>query len=170
MKRISLLWGHPPSYSMRTGGAFAGRKAGSMMLTTDFYLVQRLIMRAARTFPVITTPQVGFRLDFRLVSVITRLCNVQLQRSNRGSTINGRCHAGSRIAGDLSASNRKYMTRNEGFHTVDGLVSRRQNCWCTSLSLEVRDASGTQQNLAAVRELSEWRQSPWWLEAHTYEL
>jgi hypothetical protein len=36
------------------------------------------------------------------------------------------------------------------------------------LSLEVRDAYGIQQNLAVLRELSEGRQSPWWLEAHTY--
>jgi hypothetical protein len=57
------------------------------MLTTDFYLVQRLVMRAARTFPVITSPQEGFRLDVRLVSVTTRLSKVQLQRSYRESTL-----------------------------------------------------------------------------------
>jgi len=54
MKRINLLWGHPASYSMCTVGTVAGDKAGSMILTTDFHLVQRLIMREAKTFPVIT--------------------------------------------------------------------------------------------------------------------
>jgi hypothetical protein len=67
MKRINLLWGHTASYSMCTVGAVAASKAGSMILTTDFLLVQRLIMRETRTFPVITPPQEGFRLDVRLV-------------------------------------------------------------------------------------------------------
>jgi hypothetical protein len=70
MKRINLLCGHPVSYSMYTGSAVAEGKAGNMMLTTDIHLVQRLIMRKAGTFPVITPPQEGFRLDVRLVSLI----------------------------------------------------------------------------------------------------
>jgi len=55
---------------MCCGSAVAGGKAGSMMVTTDFHLLQRLILREARTFPVITPPQEGFRLDVRLVSLI----------------------------------------------------------------------------------------------------
>jgi hypothetical protein len=147
---------------MCTGYALAGGKAGSMMLTTYFHLVQRLIMREARTFRVITPPQEGFRLDVRLVSLSY---NKSLNRAAAallpGKYLNGGFHTGERVAGDLTAGNKEYMARNEDFHTVDGLVSRRQNYRRPLLSLEVRDAYGIQQNLAVLRELSEGRQSPW---------
>jgi len=57
------------------------------MLTTDFHQVQRLIMREARTFLVITPPQEEFRLDVRPVAITTRLSNVRLERSYRESTL-----------------------------------------------------------------------------------
>jgi hypothetical protein len=100
---------------MCIGGAVAGGKAGSMMLTTDFHLVQKLIMRETRTFPVITQPQEGFRLDIWLVSLSDKSLNRAAAALLPEKCLNGRFYTGDRIAGDLSSSNRQYMEGMRAF-------------------------------------------------------